>query len=114
MAGNGKKQASPIPNGFLSGPPLQVHDEASAKAALEITGLGDGFSLDATYPDANVYGVDYFGDAKDQQDLDRSASPISPVQFPEWIDQIAQGIPVTAVYFAMTTPTPASTCSTSA
>jgi len=106
VAGNGKKQASPIPNGFLGSAdlPLPEHDEAGAKAALEAAGLGDGFSLDATYPDANVYGVDFsLMMQKIQQDLDKIGVKLdlTPVQFPEWIDKInSQGIPVTAVYFA--------------
>ena len=106
VAGNGKKQASPIPNGFLGSAdlPLPEYDLEGAQAALEAAGLGDGFSLDATYPEVNVYGVDFsLMMQKIQQDLDKVGVELdlTPVQFPEWIDKInSQGIPVTAVYFA--------------
>jgi peptide/nickel transport system substrate-binding protein len=106
VAGNGKKQASPIPNGFLGSAdlPLPEYDPEGAQAALEAAGLGDGFSLDATYPEANVYGVDFsLMMQKIQQDLDKVGVQLelTPVQFPEWAEKIdSQGIPVTAVYFA--------------
>jgi peptide/nickel transport system substrate-binding protein len=106
VAGNGKKQASTIPKGFLGSAdlPLPEYDPDSATAALEAAGLGDGFSLDATYPEANVYGVDFsLMMQKIQQDLDKVGVELdlTPVQFPEWIEKInSQGIPVTAVYFA--------------
>jgi peptide/nickel transport system substrate-binding protein len=106
VAGNGKKQASPIPNGFLGSAdlPLPEYDPEGAQAALDAAGLGDGFSLDATYPEANVYGVDFsLMMQKIQQDLDKVGVQLelTPVQFPEWAEKIdSQGIPVTAVYFA--------------
>ena len=106
VAGNGKKQASPIPNGFLGSAdlPLPEYDPEAAQAALDAAGLGDGFSLDATYPEVNVYGVDFsLMMQKVQQDLSQVGVELelTPVQFPEWIDKInSQGIPVTAVYFA--------------
>ena len=106
VAGNGKKQASPIPNGFQGSAdlPLPEYDPEAATAALEAAGLGDGFSLDATYPEANVYGVDFsLMMQKVQQDLSQVGVDLelTPVQFPEWIERInAEGIPVTAVYFA--------------
>jgi peptide/nickel transport system substrate-binding protein len=106
VAGNGKKQASPIPNGFLGSAdlPLPEYDPEAAQAALDSAGLGDGFSLDATYPEVNVYGVDFsLMMQKVQQDLSQVGVELelTPVQFPEWIDKInSQGIPVTAVYFA--------------
>jgi peptide/nickel transport system substrate-binding protein len=106
VAGNGKQQASPIPNGFQGSAdlPLPEYDPEAATAALEAAGLGDGFSLDATYPEANVYGVDFsLMMQKIQQDLSQVGVDLelTPVQFPEWIERInAEGIPVTAVYFA--------------
>ena len=67
-------------------------------------GLADGFDLDATYPEINVYGVDFsLMMQKIQQDLVKVGInlELTPVQFPEWADRInAEGIPVTAVYFA--------------
>ena len=106
VAGKGKKQASPIPNGFLGSAdlPLPEYDLDGAKKLLSDAGLADGFDLDATYPDANVYGVDFnLMMQKIQQDLVKVKInlKLTPVQFPEWVDRInAKGIPVTAVYFA--------------
>lgn len=106
VAGNGKPQAAPIPNGFIGTADLAMpaYDPDAAIAALEAAGLGDGFSLDATYPEANVYGVDFsLMMQKVQQDLAKINVnlELTPVQFPEWIERISsEGIPVTAVYFA--------------
>jgi peptide/nickel transport system substrate-binding protein len=106
VAGKGKKQASPIPNGFLGSAdlPLPEYDIEGAKALLDTAGMAGGFSLDATYPEANVYGVDFsLMMQKIQQDLAKVNIDLklTPVQFPEWVDTInATGIPVTAVYFA--------------
>ncbi len=106
VAGKGKKQASPIPNGFLGSADLTLpeYNLDGAKKLLSDAGLADGFDLDATYPDANVYGVDFnLMMQKIQQDLVKVNInlKLTPVQFPEWVDRInAKGIPVTAVYFA--------------
>ena len=106
VAGKGKKQASPIPNGFLGSADLTLpsYNLDDAKKKLADAGLADGFDLDATYPDANVYGVDFnLMMQKIQQDLVKVNInlKLTPVQFPEWADRInAKGIPVTAVYFA--------------
>lgn len=106
VAGKGKKQASPIPNGFLGSAdlPLPEYNLDGAKKLLSDAGLADGFDLDATYPDANVYGVDFnLMMQKIQQDLVKVKInlKLTPIQFPEWVDRInAKGIPVTAVYFA--------------
>ena len=106
VAGKGKKQASPIPNGFLGSADLTLpsYNLDDAKKKLSDAGLAGGFELDATYPDANVYGVDFnLMMQKIQQDLVKVNInlKLTPVQFPEWADRInAKGIPVTAVYFA--------------
>lgn len=106
VAGKGKKQASPIPNGFVGSADLELpsYDLEGAKQMLSDAGLADGFDLDATYPEANVYGVDFsLMMQKIQQDLVKVNInlQLTPVQFPEWADRInAKGIPVTAVYFA--------------
>jgi peptide/nickel transport system substrate-binding protein len=106
VAGKGKKQASPIPNGFVGSADLTLpsYNLDDAKKKLSDAGLADGFDLDATYPDVNVYGVDFnLMMQKIQQDLVKVNVnlKLTPVQFPEWIDRInAKGIPVTAVYFA--------------
>ena len=106
VAGKGKKQASPIPNGFIGSADLTLpsYNLDDAKKKLSDAGLADGFDLDATYPDANVYGVDFnLMMQKIQQDLVKVNInlQLTPVQFPAWADRInAKGIPVTAVYFA--------------
>lgn len=106
VAGKGKKQASPIPNGFIgsAGLPLPEYNLDDAKKLLSAAGLADGFELDATYPDANVYGVDFnLMMQKIQQDLAKVKInlKLTPIQFTDWITRInAKGIPVTAVYFA--------------
>ena len=106
VAGKGKTQASPIPNGFLGSKdlPLPTYDLAKAQELLKAAGKDGGFTLDATYPKVNVYGVDFdLMMQKIQQDLKKVKIELklSPVEFPQWADKInKQGIPVTAVYFA--------------
>lgn len=106
VAGKGKLQASPIPNGFLGAKDLALpkYDLAGAQALLKTAGKAAGFSLDATYPKVNVYGVDFdLMMQKLQQDLKKVNIDLklTPVEFPQWADKInKQGIPVTAVYFA--------------
>ena len=104
-AGNGKLQASPIPNGFegSDGLPLPEQDVAGAEALLAEAGV-DGLTLRAAYPTVNVYGVDFDTMmAKVQQDLSAVGIELElePVEFPQWVEQITgDGIPFTAVYFA--------------
>ena len=106
VAGKGKTQASPIPNGFIGSKdlPLPKYDVTGAQALLKAAGKEAGFSLDATYPKVNVYGVDFdLMMQKLQQDLKKVKIDLklTPVEFPQWADKMgAQGIPVTAVYFA--------------
>ena len=106
VAGKGKKQASPIPNGFLGSKDLALptFDAAKAGELLKAAGKDAGFTLDATYPKANVYGVDFdLMMQKIQQDLKKVKIDLklTPVEFPQWAEKIdKQGIPVTAVYFA--------------
>ena len=106
VAGKGKKQASPIPNGFLGSKDLTLpsQDLEKAKALMTEAGKADGFSVDATYPTGNVYGVDFdLMMQKVQQDLKNIKVDIklNPVEIGQWADLVnKQGIPVTAVYFA--------------
>jgi peptide/nickel transport system substrate-binding protein len=106
VAGKGKPQASPIPNGFLGAKDLllPVTDVEQAKELLKAAGKEAGFSLDATYPKVNVYGVDFdLMMQKLQQDLKKVdiELKLTPVEFPQWSEKMnKQGIPVTAVYFA--------------
>jgi peptide/nickel transport system substrate-binding protein len=106
VAGKGKRQASPIPNGFLGseGLALPRQDVQKAKDLLAAAGRSGGFTLDATYPKANVYGVDFdVMMQKVKQDLAAVNIDVklTPVDFTAWADLIGrQGIPLTAVYFA--------------
>jgi peptide/nickel transport system substrate-binding protein len=106
VGGAGKKQASPIPNGFLGseGLPLPEQDLERSRELLEAAGLGDGFALDATYPALNVYGVDFTTMMqKVQSDLAEVGvdAQLTPIDISVWAEQIgAGGIPLTAVYFA--------------
>ena len=106
VAGNGKKQASPIPNGFTGSADLALpaQDIEKAKALMAEAGKEAGFSLDAIFPNANVYGVDFnVMMQKAQQDLKAINIDLvlQPVEWAKWSETIkATGIPVTAVYFA--------------
>jgi peptide/nickel transport system substrate-binding protein len=106
VAGAGKKQASPIPNGFIGSADLALPEQNldEAKKLMADAGYADGFTVMAMYPTVNVYGVDFDTMMqKVQQDLKaiNVNLELKPVEFPQWIDQInAEGIPVTAVYFA--------------
>jgi peptide/nickel transport system substrate-binding protein len=106
VAGNGKSQASPIPNGFIGSASLALpaQDLEKAKALMAEAGKTAGFSIEAIFPNANVYGVD-FNVMMQKAQLDLKAINIDlvlmPVDWPKWSETIkAQGIPVTAVYFA--------------
>lgn len=107
VAGNGKLQASPIPNGFegSEGLELPARDLDTAMSLLDGAGLADGFTIDAVYPQVNVYGVDFsVMMQKVQQDLAEVNIEVDlqPVEFTQWVDQIQseEGIPLTGVYFA--------------
>lgn len=106
VAGAGQKQASPIPNGFIGSADLALPEQnlEEAKALMAASDFPDGFTVNAMYPTVNVYGVDFDTMMqKVQQDLKEIGVELElqPVEFPQWIDQInAEGIPVTAVYFA--------------
>ncbi|PYE93339.1 peptide/nickel transport system substrate-binding protein [Rhizobium sp. PP-F2F-G38] len=106
VGGEGKKQPSPIPNGFpgtdgLAEPKMDLD---KAKALLAKAGLADGFKMEAVYPNDNVYGVDInLMMQKVQQDLAavNISLDLKPVTYPVWRDQLnGDGIPMTAVYYA--------------
>jgi peptide/nickel transport system substrate-binding protein len=106
VGGNGKLQASPIPNGYegSEGLPLPKQDVERAKQLLTEANAGP-IELRAAYPTVNVYGVDFDTMmAKVQQDLKAIGVELKlePVEFAQWVEQIQgdDGIPFTAVYFA--------------
>jgi len=106
VSGNGRLQASPIPNGFpgSEGLALPEQDLAGAQALLDEAGV-EGLTLRAGYPTINAYGVDFDTlMAKLQQDLSAVGIELQlePLEYNAWLEQLLgdDGIPVTAVYFA--------------
>ncbi len=82
---------------------LPSQDLEAAKALMAEAGYADGFTIEAMYPTVNVYISFDTMMQKVQQDAegDRYRAAAHAVEFPQWIDRIdAEGIPVTAVYFA--------------
>jgi peptide/nickel transport system substrate-binding protein len=106
LSGNGKLQASPIPNGFpgAAGLALPVHDLEKAKALLAKAGHADGFTISARYPNMTIYGVDMnMLMQKVQQDLAKVniKAELQPLTFTVWREQVrGDGIPLTAAFFA--------------
>ena len=106
LGGGGKKQAAPIPNGFLGTKnlPLPERDLAKAKQLMKDGGQPDGFEIDAIYPNVNVYGVDFNTMMqKVQTDLAEIGITLKlqPVEFSVFVAKIrGDGIPVSAIYFA--------------
>jgi peptide/nickel transport system substrate-binding protein len=106
VGGEGKPQASPIPNGFpgTADLPMPVEDLDKAKQMLAEAGLADGFELDVVVASLNVYGVDLpLLMQKVQQDLARVnvTTNIQPVASSVWREQIVDpGIPFTARFYA--------------
>jgi len=106
LSGNGKLQASPIPNGFpgAAGLALPVHDLEKAKALLAKAGHADGFTISARYPNMTIYGVDMnMLMQKLQQDLAKVniKAELQPLTFTVWRGQVrGDGIPLTAAFFA--------------
>jgi peptide/nickel transport system substrate-binding protein len=106
LAGNGRVQATAIPNGFpgTEGLELPKRDLDKAKQLMADAGKADGFSIEAQYFKANVYGVDFDTMMQRiQQDLKdiNIDLQLKPVDGPQWVDDMtATGIPFTPVYFA--------------
>jgi peptide/nickel transport system substrate-binding protein len=104
--GKANRMSVPIPNGFPgggAGEPIK-YDVEKAKALMKEAGAEDGFTLNATYPNVNQYGVDYsLMMQKVQQDLAEIniQLDLQPVEFSVWRERInSDGIPLTAVFFA--------------
>jgi peptide/nickel transport system substrate-binding protein len=106
VGGNGAKIAAPIPNGFPGTANLvpRVQDLEKSKAMLAEAGVGDGFQMQAVYPNDNVYGVDLnIMMQKLQQDFAQVGVEVvlKPVTYPVWREDMANGTAdLTAVYYA--------------
>lgn len=106
VAGKGKTQGSPIPNGFEGSDDQEMptYDVAKAKALLAEAGLPDGFTIASAYPKFSVYGVDFDVMMQSiQQDLvDVGITlELQPMEYSQWAELLAgEGTPITAVYFA--------------
>lgn len=106
LGGGGKKQAAPIPNGFLGTKnlPLPERDLTKAKQLMKDGGQPNGFEIDAIYPNVNVYGVDFNTMMqKVQSDLAEIniKLKLQPVEFSVFVAKIrGDGIPISAIYFA--------------
>jgi peptide/nickel transport system substrate-binding protein len=106
LAGNGRVQATAIPNGFpgTEDLPLPTYDVDKAKELLAEAGYADGFALEAEYFQANIYGVEF--DVmwqRIQQDLDAVGIDLTlkPVDGPQWVDTMTtEGHAFTTTFFA--------------
>lgn len=106
LAGNGRVQATAIPNGYpgTEDLPLPERDLDKARQLMADAGLADGFSIEAMYFQANIYGVDF--DTmwqRIQQDLKEINIDVQlkPVDGPQWVDAMSsKGIPFTTTFFA--------------
>lgn len=104
--GNGRLISVPFPLDFPGGAGHSIpeYNPEKAKELLTKAGHADGFTLEATYPKLNVYGVDFtLAMQKIQQDLAKLniQLELKPVEFPNWREAAAKDhIPLTFVYFA--------------
>ncbi len=106
VAGYGKTQGSPIPNGFEGSEEVELpeYDLDAALALMEEAGYADGFTISATYPKTVAYGVDFDVEMQAVQQYLAAINitlELNPVDFSQWITVVGgEGTPVTAVYFA--------------
>ncbi|MGB3389137.1 MAG: ABC transporter substrate-binding protein [Pseudaminobacter sp.] len=104
--GNGRLISVPFPLDFPggSGHSIPEYNPEKAKEILAKAGHADGFTLDAIYPNLNVYGVDFtLAMQKIQQDLDKVniKLKLQPVEFPNWRELATKDhIPISFVFFA--------------
>lgn len=106
LAGNGRVQATAIPNGFpgTEDLPLPTYDVEKAKQLMKDAGLEDGFELEAQYFQANIYGVD-FDTMWQRLQIDLAEIGIDlklqPVDGPQWVDTMTTtGHAFTTTFFA--------------
>jgi peptide/nickel transport system substrate-binding protein len=106
LGGAGKRQPTPIPNGFpgTADLPPAPRDLARAQALMAQAGHAGGFDVDFTFPAINSYGADMSVVAQRlQQDLARIRIRLrlQPVTFAVWLQGVRAGsLPMTIGYYA--------------
>ncbi|SUW36722.1 glutathione-binding protein gsiB [Brucella abortus] len=106
LGDKGQLIGTAIPIGFPGGTGHKIpeYNPEKAKELLAKAGHPNGFTLEAVYPNLNVYGVDFTQMMqKIQQDLSQINVKVElqPVPFASWREKAnGDGIPMTAVYYA--------------
>ncbi|MBD7990531.1 ABC transporter substrate-binding protein [Ochrobactrum sp. Sa2BUA5] len=106
LGDKGQLIGAAIPIGFPGGSDHKIpeYNVDKAKELLAKAGHPDGFKLEATYPNLNVYGVDFTQMMqKIQQDLSKVNIKVElqPVSFATWREKVnGDGTPLTVVYYA--------------
>ena len=106
LGDKGQLIGAAIPIGFPGGADHKIpeYNPDRAKELLAKAGHPDGFKLEATYPNLNVYGVDFTQMMqKIQQDLSKVNIKVElqPVSFATWREKVnGDGTPLTVVYYA--------------
>ncbi|GAA5665842.1 hypothetical protein Brsp07_04349 [Brucella sp. NBRC 14130] len=106
LGDKGQLIGAAIPIGFPGGSDHKIpeYNPDKAKELLAKAGHPDGFKLEATYPNLNVYGVDFTQMMqKIQQDLSKVNIKVElqPVSFATWREKVnGDGTPLTVVYYA--------------
>jgi peptide/nickel transport system substrate-binding protein len=106
LAGYGRLQATNIPNGLpgTEGLELPAQDIAKAKELMTAAGKADGFTIDAQFADANIYGVQMTTMYQQiQQDLKKINITLNlvPIASAKYADvYLAKKIAFGNVYFA--------------
>jgi peptide/nickel transport system substrate-binding protein len=104
--GNGELISVPFPIGFpgASGHAIPDYNPDKAKEMLAHAGKADGFTLDATFPQLNVYGVNLsIMMQKIQQDLAKVKIKLDlkPVEMSAWRERVnGDHIPFTGAYYS--------------
>lgn len=103
---DGQVITTPIPLGFPGGDGYAEpeYNPEKAKAMLAAAGHPDGFTLQATFPGLNAYGIDLSTlMQKVQQDFSKIGVQLQlePIPFATWRERVSgDGIPITAVFYA--------------
>ena len=104
--GNARLISVPFPLDFPGGANHEIpqYNPEKAKEMLASAGHADGFTLEAVYPNLNVYGVDFtLAMQKIQQDLAKVNIKLDlmPTEFPNWRERATKDhIPISFVFFA--------------